>query len=197
MQLAKFKYFYPEKPRLIQLNQPLLQSLSNDPKYVAEKKYNGSRLELHHINNVFQFWNRHGQLLKYQPSPEIKEALQKFNLEGYWTFDGELRHNKTKGVRDKIILWDVFIAKGVMLIDKPYWYRHSLLAKILPIEGEPIGRPMQYKNNFVELFKEVISEEIEGLVIKGLSGKLQLGRTTANDSNWMFKVRKTTGRHKY
>ena len=43
--ISSFKYFYPERPRLLHVNQPLFESLSQNSAWVAEPKYNGSRLQ--------------------------------------------------------------------------------------------------------------------------------------------------------
>lgn len=109
MTLDTFKYFYPERPKLLHIEHPLFEQLSEDPRWVAEPKYNGSRLQLHFINGVWEFWNRHEQPMDYEPSREVQEALAGLKIRGYWLFDGELRHNKTRGVRHKIVLYDVFI----------------------------------------------------------------------------------------
>jgi ATP-dependent DNA ligase len=68
MKLDRFTYFYPERPRLLHIEQPLFESLSQDPNWVAEPKYNGSRLQLHYLDGAWQFWNRHGQPMDYRPS---------------------------------------------------------------------------------------------------------------------------------
>jgi ATP-dependent DNA ligase len=190
VEITTFKYFYPEKPRLLYVEQPLVAQLSEDPNWVAEKKYNGSRLLLYHIGGVYSYWNRHGRLHKYTPHPDLQEVLKNLNLRGYWLFDGELRHGKTKGVRDKIVLWDVFIAQNELLLRKPFWCRRNIITQILPEEGEPIGIPHQYPTNFAEVFNSIKEEEIEGLVLKNLQGILNLGRTKSVESNWMFKIRK-------
>ena len=199
MKIKKFTFFYPERPFLIHIDQPMFEELSRKANWIGEKKYNGSRLELHYINNDFQFWNRHNEKLCYEPDDEVREALDEFKTElpnGYCLFDGELRHNKTKGVRQKIILWDTFIWNHELLT-KPYWYRRGLL-DTLEIEGEPLGRPETFKDNFLEVFKDVITDpEIEGLVMKNIRGNLKLGRTSASPSGWMYKVRKPSGRYQF
>jgi ATP-dependent DNA ligase len=200
MKLKKFQYFYPEKPKLAIHGQMLFKKLSNDPLWVAEPKYNGSRLELHVLDGQAEFWGRHGKKLAYKPSKEIEEALKKFPQRGYYLFDGELRHNKTKGIRDRIILWDTIIHNGKLQNDRPYWARRSLLLD-MPISlnsKEPISIITQYTKDFDKVFKQLIQfEEFEGLVIKNTQGMLNLGVNSCPESRWMFKVRKQTGRHRY
>jgi ATP-dependent DNA ligase len=195
MKIKKFCYFYPEKPRLVHIDQPLFSELSEYEHWIAERKYNGSRLQLH-IAGDLQFWNRHGQKMDYQCTPEIGEAFSK--IAGYTLFDGELRHNKVQGVRDKIILYDVFIWRDELLIDKPFWYRRNILEYLFPVNGEPVGITEQFHESFPALFDDVIrDQEIEGLVMKNTRGMLNLGRTGNQESNWMYKVRRPNNSYRF
>ena len=198
MKLTEFKFLYPEKPKLIHIDQPLFESLSTRKEYVAERKYNGSRLQLHCLNGKFQFWNRHGERMSYRPVQEILDGLNGLSLNGYCLFDGELRHNKTKNVRDKIIFYDMFIWQDKLLIGQPFWYRRNLLKKLFKCNAEPIGITEQFSGNFRDVFNDVVQDtEIEGLVLKNTRGVLNLGRNSAANSNWMWKVRKPNGSYKF
>jgi ATP-dependent DNA ligase len=180
-----------------------VKDLSEHACWVAEPKYNGSRLQLHVIDGKPEFWDRHGKELTYKPNDEIKKAIQTiFPQKGYYLFDGELRHNKVKGIQHKIVLWDCFIYDS-KLVKMPYWARRNLLAMKMSmdllLELNSISIIRQYPNNFLKLFDELIEkdEEFEGIVIKNLHGKLDISRTSASKSRWMFKVRKQTGRHRF
>jgi len=200
MTLDTFKYFYPEQPRLLHIKQPLFEQLSADPKWIAEPKFNGSRLQLHFLDGAFQFWNRHEQPMAYTPVPEVKGALAGLNLKGYWLFDGELRHNKTKGVRHKIVFYDVFIADGILLLGTTFRDRRGILETLLHYNGDYnlLSLSAQYPGGFRQVFGELIKdEELEGLVIKNLQGQLQLGRGRAVESKWMWKARKPSGRYHF
>lgn len=196
MKLSKFCYFYPEKPKLIHIDQPLLDALSDKKEWVAEKKYNGSRLQLHSMNGKLEFWNRHGEKMSYDPTQEIVTGLNK--LPGYCLLDGELRHNKVVGVRDKIMFYDVFIWNNVLLAGPPFWYRRNLLKKLFKCDDEPLGVAHQFHENFRGVFDAVtLEDEIEGLVIKNTRGGLNLGRTGNQQSNWMYKVRKPSNSYRF
>jgi ATP-dependent DNA ligase len=200
MKIKEFMYFYPEKPKLMHVQQDLFGLLSGDPNWIAEKKYNGSRLQLHLIDGKFQFWNRHEKKFGYIPTPELEYELRKYAnpLRDYTLFDGELRHNKTIGVRDKIVIYDVFIYNGQLLVGMPFHKRRKILEEIFTINTEPLGLIEQFHIGFRSLFDAVIEDpEIEGLVLKNLTGKLSLGRNGPVDSRWMFKVRKPSGRYKF
>jgi len=198
VKLTEFKFLYPEKPKLIHIDQPLFESLSNRKEYVAERKYNGSRLQLHYLDGEFQFWSRHGERMSYKPNGEISEILSSLPLNGYCLFDGELRNNKVKGVRQKIIFYDIFIWQDNLLIGQPFWFRRNLLKKLFKCNAEPIGITEQFPGNFRDVFNDVIQDaEIEGLVLKNTRGVLNLGRNSAMDSNWMVKVRKPNGSYRF
>ena len=202
MIINDFTYFYPEKPVLINIQQPLFSRLSENKDYYAEKKYNGQRLELHYLPEPqhFEFWGREGERLTYVPNKDIMDALSIFKskLTGYCIFDGELRHNKTKGVQHKMILWDIFMWNGRLLVDMFREERREMLKSLLKVEGEPIGMTEQYPGNFKELFEEFTKDpEIEGLVMKKRKGMLNLGRKAGQKSRWMYKVRRPTKNYRF
>jgi len=208
MKITDFKYFYPERPRLIHISQV---GRYDRPGFVAEPKYNGTRLELHHLDGAWQFWGRHGDKLVYSPAPEVAAELENLSrlISGYWVFDGELRHNKAVGVKHKIIIYDVFIACNELLTAQTFNGRRGILESIIPVDGDPVGLIRQYPpgagifppqgpRSFEKLFKELTqADEIEGLVIKAQAGTLNLGRSRGIDSAWMVKVRKPSGRYHF
>lgn len=201
MRLKRFKYFYPEKPVLVHRDQELVHRLSEDPDYVGEIKFNGQRLELHVMDGLPEFWGRHGEKLTYKPSDTVLDEIrEKIPCEGYYIFDGELRHNKVPGIRDKIVLWDVF-AWDSRTLRSEYDERRELLKSLdLGIDlGNTLSMADQCTGDFRGIFDRLIeeSDEFEGIVMKNRHGKLNLGRTGAKNSDWMFKIRRTTGRHRY
>ena len=214
MKIKKFKYFYPEKPVLIHIDQDIFEQMSNDPKYIAEPKYNGARCEVHLINGEVEFWDRHGKKLDFDSNPLYKDRREKikkilvklFGDIGYFLFDGELRHNKVTGIQGKLILWDCFIHNYDLLNRKPYWSRHAqvdIMVDLCSDEKDVVKCIQQFKDNFRQAYEDCISgkygdpDEFEGLVIKNVNGILNLGRNAGINSNWMYKVRKQTGRHRF
>lgn len=212
MKIESFQYFYPEKPRLLTINQPLFDWLSKDKNWVAEAKLNGSRLQLHFLNGHWEFWGRHGEPLAYKPTDNLLKALKKLGLKGYWLFDGELRHNKTKGIQNRICLYDMIIQEGKLLLGMPFKERRKILQSLIleeyptdnmdKIDGQFVKQlitiPKQYPFGFKSVFGHLTKEdEIEGLVIKNLEGKLNLGRKAGTNSGWMWKVRKPNGSYHF
>jgi ATP-dependent DNA ligase len=196
MKLNKFLYFYPEKPKLITQQQSLFQVVSNDPNWIAEFKYNGSRLELHCFDGKFEFWDRHGKKLVYTPTDEVLDSLYALGLTGYNVFDGELRHNKVTGVRNKIVLYDTHVWQNNLLMNQTFEHRRSFIES-LKLSG-PLSITQQFDTDFDKVYEMAMQDpELEGIVPKKKSGILNLSRVSNQHSNWMLKVRKQTGRHKF
>lgn len=200
MTINEFTYFWPEKPTLVSIDQAIFNMMSRDSNWIAEPKYNGARLELHIMNGKPEFWDRHGKQLAYQPNAEILDEIARlFPQEGYYVFDGELRHNKVVGVRNKIMIYDYHVCGNELMIGIPFRERRQYLESFLTVDAEPIGIPVQYETDFETIFTTLVAEnnEFEGLVMKNLKGQLELGRSSSLKSKWMKKVRKKTGRHNF
>lgn len=198
------------------IEQESFEEMSRSPQYIAEPKYNGARCEVHIFNGDVSFWDRHGKRLDFDSNPLYKEKREKikkilikaFGVIGYFLFDGELRHNKVTGIQGKLVLWDTFIYENELQNKMPYWGRHALVCVDFRLfednaTDETVICISQYKENFREVYEAYISgeygdpDEFEGLVLKNVNGKLNLGRNAGINSNWMYKIRKQTGRHRF
>jgi len=193
MKIQNFTYFYPEKPKLINKNQSLFMKVSNDDNWIAEFKYNGSRLQLHNYDGKYEFWNRHNNPLAFRPTPEIMDSLNSSNLpKGYNLFDGELRHNKVTGVRDKIVLWDCFIYNNQLLYKEQYWARREYVKKHFALDGEYIALIEQILTNFKEEFDKAIElgDEWEriGYDILTEGGMKHIEESEAMSRNEVFNI---------
>jgi len=213
MILNSIKYFYPEQPVLMMIEAAAFIQMSESDEWVAEPKYNGSRCELHILDGKIEFWDRHGKHLKYnndflheEGRNEIKKTLLNiFGKKGYFVLDCELRHNKVKGIQNKLVIYDIHIYHNEVLNKMVFRDRRNLLEGMgfSIFNGDIVHLIYQYKDNFKQTYEAFISgdygdpDEFEGLVIKRLDGKLILGRASGTDSIWMFKVRKATGSYRY
>ena len=200
MKLDQFTYLYPENPRLLHIDSELFKRINDDPNWIAERKYNESRLMLHAWEGCrFEFWNRHNEKFNYIPSADLQVALEKLPLKGYCIFDGGLRHNKTIGVKNQVIIYDMYAWNSQLLLDTPFKLRRSMNEDLFMIDDYPISLPPQFANvDFKSVFECVIKEpEIEGLVLKNLNGKIAPGRKARLDSKWMYKLRQPSGRYKF
>ncbi len=198
------KKYFPPKPLLISIDQPLFSELELREDVVAEPKYNGTRLILKRFERTepYEFWNRHGEILKYQPSKELIEQLNLITWEGNCVLDAELLHFKTKKVKHSIMGFDVFEWDGLPTIGFTLSPRRKLLedkvgentARFIFRENDILLAPQWVggeKGKFRQLYNELIQrEEIEGLVLKSLKAKVVLGRSESPVVPTMWKVRK-------
>jgi ATP-dependent DNA ligase len=221
MILNKLMYFYPEKPTLMMIEADAFQEMSDSDEWIAEPKFNGARCEVHLFNGHVEFWDRHGKHLKYNDDPlheeereKIKNILRsKFGNQSYFVFDGELRHNKVRGIQNKLVIYDVHVFAGELLNHLTFAERRYMLEghfeKKMFEEGwfydedATVHLINQYVNDFGKAFDDYTqgyhgpADEFEGLVMKRLDGKLQLGRVSGTPSIWMMKVRKKTNSYRY
>ena len=189
------------------------QEMSDSKDWVCEPKYNGSRCMVHILDGEVEFWDRHGKHLNYNNDPlyedgrnKIKaELIRVFGDKGYYVLDGELRHNKVRGIYNKLVIYDIHVYYNAVLNKIIFKDRRKILEDLdLSIFNEHnVHLIYQYNRDFKFHFDDLIEgyygdpDEFEGIVIKNVNGKLKLGRASGSDSTWMFKVRKATGRHRY
>ena len=156
-------------------------------------------------------WNRHqSHHLNYNVQPWfVEHILSTLKPVGKWlVIDGELLHCKDASVKNTIYLWDVLVYNGEYLVGMSYGDRYALLQTLfkVPIIEEPFMakvseniwlarniKPEQYD----EAWKLTAISYIEGLVFKRLDGKLAPGIREQNNSDWMVRCRKISGRHKF
>ena len=85
-----------------------------------------------------------------------------------------------------------------MFLTMPFKDRRTMLTELFPCDESIIRITKQYPTDFVSLFHRVIKHpEIEGLVLKKLTGKIVPGRKAPVNSSWMLKVREPSGRYKF
>lgn len=196
------RYIYPPKPILISIDQPLFKELEADPDVIGELKYNGTRLALpvYNAGERFEFWNRDGGRLTYTPSEKVVDSLRQIKWVGDCWVDGELLHFKSRQTKNMIALWDIFVWDGEFLGSKTTKERRELLESIMPAfeKFENVFISPIWKSGFKEVFDEYTKIEwVEGLVMKKLSAKLIVGRTSCPDVPYMWKVRKPTKNYRF
>ena len=210
MKLKKFTYFYPEAPELILIESDAFTEMSNDDNYIAEPKFNEQRCELHLIDGVVHFWDRHGKSLSYDSNPMYADGREKiakiivdtFGDKGYFLLDAGLRHNKVEGINNKLVIYDIHVYQNEVLNKWEFEERRAVLELNFKNTSpdDTVHLIEWHLNDFHKWFKyyaEHPSGEFEGLVMKNRKGKLKLSRTSNNKSLWMFKTRIKTGRHRY
>lgn len=197
-------YYYPNKPILLTRDSPQVQKLSDDSNWWAEIKKNGSRLclwkskqdSLKHDNyNDFIFWNRHKEVLKYQPSSELLDELNSLNIPDGTHLDAELLHHKTKNIKHFVYVYDIYRYKNSEVFET-LEVRRKMIEDIIKEGLGHVQLAKTYSNNFVDLYDKVtVDEENEGLVMKNKNGLIVWNLKTCIEVPWQFKIRKSNGNY--
>jgi len=186
------------------------EQVGDYPGWVAQRKFNGTRtVVLIDPEGAVHLRTRHRAEHKaYKITADMRASLQALPLDrGSWhVLDGELLNNKTRGVKDRLVLFDLLVHDSKYLVGTTYGNRLDMLDFTLsePNEYEQeTGRKLAFRVNenvwFAETFRENFSghfqelldlDEIEGLVLKDPGGKLVPGVTENNNEAWLIRVRK-------
>ena len=198
-------YYYPNRPILISPDNPSVELKSNDINWDAEIKWNGDRLVLQKQENPnkknfenFVFFNRENDVLKYAPIKELMEELKALNLPPETQLDGELLHNKTKKIKNRIIFYDIYILGGHNVTGILQERRDILKLLFNDKKFKHIEIAERFETGFTEKFKEVITrEECEGLVLKNKTGKIVFNTIKSPDVCWQNKIRREHKNYKF
>lgn len=220
MNYNDFKFLYP--PRAEVKTRPSLVNVYDTEEYVGQPKYNGSCCNVFLHKSMVEITNRHGEK-KTRVANTID--FESIITDDTWTvLSGELMDKSKKG-EDGLpiigfIIWDILVYKSEYLVGATLQDRLSLLEMLWPchrmvISGDKLvtykhlchtGINGIYKtptyiggnNYFPKLYNELIqTDAYEGLVIKKLNGKLELGFNEKNNSGWQLKARKPTKNAKF
>jgi ATP-dependent DNA ligase len=188
-------YYFPNIPHLLSPDSSEIDKYSKDTNWVAELKMNGSNCLLYKENNKYHFYDRHGKMLVYTPISELIQELDNLKIQDNSILNAELLHNKTKVTKNTlffhcILKWDNKLYNGVTFgkqrehlesIFNGNKYNYLILAN-------------HYKGEFKKIFKKVINNDkenlIEGLVLKNLTGKININTNSSKEVWWMIKIRK-------
>lgn len=185
--------------------------------YIGQYKYNGARTLIFVLpDGSVELWNRHQEKHKqYKITKRMIRSIRSLNLSSgfFHVLDGELMHAKTKGIKGRIVLYDILVHKSEYLVGSTYKDRYILLDSVC-------GRPQQteaetgrgialkakealwlapcFSGDLTERFKDHIDlDEIEGLVLKDPKGKLDFGVAVDNNSAWQIRCRKPHKNYEY
>lgn len=210
----KFMYLWPPRPETtikpMSSHYEIMKSRRN---FYAQFKKNGQRNVLY-IDPDFniQWWNRHASgHLNYNAPPwlvdEIKSVVKPT---GKWmVIDGELLHNKDRTVKNALYWWDILVYDGQYLVGTKYHERQRILLDALtpPTSGDEAEWTMSphitvARNIPPEKYDEMWQKAqsisvVEGFVFKNINGTLKPCIGEHNNSDWMVRCRKTTGRHPF
>jgi len=187
------------------------------PGWWAQRKFNGTRTVIFiDPEGTATIKNRHKEDHRaYKLTGEMREAIRSLPLErGTWhVLDGELMHSKTKGLKDRIVVFDILVHDGEYLVGTTVKDRFDLLFYAV---GEPdtyedetgselalrvndnLWLAEMFDSDLPDRFRELNAlDEIEGLVLKDPGGKMQPGVIEKNNTSWLIRCRKPHKNYQY
>ena len=208
---TNYRYIYPPRPKNAIQDSEL--DYWDNGSHVAQPKLNGSNTTIYTNGVKHIAMNRHGQrLTNFQLTDnEIKDI---YRGNGEWmVINGEYM-NKSKSDENnkvfnhKFVIFDILTFDGEYLVGDTFEQRIQLLDKLygqvdsekdyLYRISENVYRVKSYYNSFKPLFdKLTLIDMIEGLVMKRMNAKLELGTSENNNTKSQLKSRKPTKNYKY
>ena len=135
LRVTPTQYIFP--PRAEHCVPKDLVDMYFDQGWMAQIKYNDTRLLLKILPDKFELWNRHGMRINYTPNDsliaQINAIRDKLNIKEWALLDGGLLDAKHAAIKDQIVLWDILVHDGVHLLNTTYDER---FARILDICGK-------------------------------------------------------------
>ena len=207
MKIEKYKYLFPSQPSRLWDGSEVLESICKNSDYIAEYKKNGWQWNLVRFpDGKYEAWTRHGtkSTLKVE---HYKKELDKLNWEGLCEVQVEVLDRRTTDIKQKLFFFDVKIWNSDVLVDKTFRERREILENLFSSistkydwfeKGHNMGGVLQLskifystETNFKELYKDAVNTKMdEGLVLKKLSGKLELKVSSTSNSSINFKWKK-------
>jgi ATP-dependent DNA ligase len=204
---SRMNFRFPPRPKG-KLSPVQLASYDVTGRWLAQRKFNGTRNLIAVSGDTVQLWNREGETHKqFQPTPALLQEIRSLNLKPGLDYylDGEVLDCKTStpAYKNKIVLYDVLQA-GKYLLGVSTTDRLKLLAEICrnPTEREPgYGIALQvtqniwmaetFNDHFTDRYKDFIAkDEIEGLVLKRRSATLDNTGRSYYEVDWQIRCRK-------
>lgn len=192
-------FYFCNRPLLLSPGNPKVADLSRDQNWDAEVKKNGTRLTLQYTMQSkvksfddFLFWERHKKILKYEPIKEVLDELKSLNLPLDTHIDAELLHFKTKHIKHRIYIYDLYAYGGKLMMDELKFRRERLHDIFKGRKFNFLEIAKTYPTGFKSLFNKVIkNEEDEGLVMKNKNGKIEWNAKRSPDVAWQIKIRRS------
>lgn len=210
MKYSTYRYIYPPRPKNA-IPYDELDFWDNNT-LVGQPKLNGSNTTIYTNGTKVIVMNRHNQRLSNFKISE-SEVLSLYRGQGWLVINGEYM-NKAKNDEDgklfnhKFVIFDILSYNGDYLVGTTFDERISLLdelygkndseQKYLFSITENVYRVRSYYTNFKSLFDDMTKiDMIEGLVMKRINAKLELGVVESNNTRSQIKCRKETKNYKF
>lgn len=183
--------------------------------YIAQPKYDGDCSAIAISQDAIVIRNRHNEVKDHVDKSIDFDALRSL-CPGWLVLAGEML-DKAKadehGVKIKgFVVWDILVYDGRYLVNSTLSERIDLLdtlfqtsRMIVADEGmmqynhlmftqfRGIYRAPSYLCQFKDVYNDLIKTPLyEGIVLKKINAKLEIGLNANNNSGWQLKVRRAT-----
>lgn len=210
MKYNSYRYIFPPRPQNAVPSTDL--NYYDNGSFIGQPKLNGSNSTIYTDGVKVIIMNRHGdRLTRFEIKDD--EILSLYRGTGGWTvLNGEYM-NKSKRDENsvfnhKFVIFDILVNDGDYLIGKTFKQRVELLDEMFgKVECEKdylwgisdnVYRVKSYENNFSMLFDKLTPiDMIEGLVLKRVNARLEMGNTELNNTKSQVKARKSTKNYKF
>jgi hypothetical protein len=198
------KYLYPPRPEKKIPFSGL--SVFDNETMVAQPKFDGSCTGMFFNPEKFRVMNRHNQPLStFKLKKEEITGLIK--NDGWNVIYGEYMNKSKKDefsklFNNKYVIFDILVHDDNYLVDSTFKERIDLMYDLFPVIDEneysyKISDNVYLVKTFYEGFEDLWTkftkiEMIEGLVMKRLSGKLEMGLRESNTMSSQVKCRRET-----
>lgn len=150
-------------------------------------------------------------------TPAMRESIESLSTRrGRWyVFDSELMHNKTRNIKDVMVVFDILVYESKYLVGSRCEDRIGLLHRFLDVKPWLPDQPFEqvtghelavtisdrpnlwciktFSRNLKDRYQDHIElDEVEGLVLKNRQGTLDWGTSEANNASWQVRCRKST-----
>jgi DNA ligase 1 len=183
------KYFYPNQPIPLAPTSKFFDMLVKDQNWIAEEKRNGWRCLIQKTEGKLKLWSRHKTIFQQ----DLRKLRMELNacLPDETCIDGELIHNRTKHIKEKLVVWDVLIFKGREVMDKSLRERRNLLEEIFPENTNHIEVAEWFITDKKIVYLRAVEEEgKEGVVLKRLDSKYLWSERKCRETPYWIKVKK-------
>jgi DNA ligase-1 len=163
----------------------------------CEYKYDGSRLQIHRLQNRFWLYSRRG-LEKSQTMPDVLKIAESFNAESFIAdseivaidkegkilpFQEVLHRTTSKEYSQNEIgltvkAFDILYCNGMNLMNQPLTVRLEYLMKVVPQQYLADGQTCKTEAEIMQFYQQTISKGAEGIMVKLLNSIYQAGERT-------------------
>lgn len=191
-------FYFPSKPTRISIDSALFTQCSNDPNFVAQRKKDGWRIQLHKLDNEITLFTRHKRPLPPLIGDVDWSSIRKMLVNnihcGSCIIDGEFMHRRST-LKETFYVWDIFELEGKRLMNSYHHRKETLSNIITPTATLQVLE--DYSTDFISLWQSLDRSLDEGIVIKDLRESLNVNFCKTTKSPRQYKILLDDPRNQY